>query len=507
MPIDVVMPQLGESVAEGTLTKWLVQAGDVVESGQAIATVSTDKADADVPAPQGGRIEGLVAKEGDTVRVGAPLAQLEPGAGAGEKKAAGAEKKQDSTPRIEIPKAESSGPIDVPPKSERAPHPDDRGRVTGASPSVRKAALESGVDIRTITGSGEHGRVTPEDVQKAAAQKSAPPTLPPSGGAPAPAPIPTAGGATFLPPIPNVGFGSFKVPAYVPKPGDQVVPFSRKRRITADHMVYSKNTAPQVVTVAEVDLHKVMKLREANKDRYKKEGLSLTVLAFVCLATVHALRKHPGVNARVVDGATVLLRDVNLGVAVDAPDGLVVPNLKHADELSLRGMARAIGDLATRARDGKLTADDFAASSFTVTNPGAKGNLFGGAIINQPNVGILRMGELKKRVVVVTDADGNDQIAIHPVMYLALSYDHRVIDGVLGNNFLWTVADLLARGEFEVLSTRNDEGRPRGGRPFLRLEHQPRGWCSAHSPFGSSAAFGGSLLPLPRFAVSARFLS
>jgi 2-oxoglutarate dehydrogenase E2 component (dihydrolipoamide succinyltransferase) len=216
-------------------------------------------------------------------------------------------------------------------------------------------------------------------------------------------------------------------------------------------MVYSKFTSPHVVTVAEVDLFKVMKIREEHKAAYKKEGLNLTMLAFVCMAAVRALRQFPGVNARVIEGATVQLRDVNLGVAVDAPDGLVVPNLKHADEMSLRGMARSIGDLATRARDGKLTADDFSGSSFTVTNPGIRGNLFGGAIISQPNVAILRMGEIKKRVVVLETDDG-DQIAIHPVMYMALSYDHRVIDGVLGNDFLWTVAETLRKGDFSPLS-------------------------------------------------------
>jgi 2-oxoglutarate dehydrogenase E2 component (dihydrolipoamide succinyltransferase) len=176
--------------------------------------------------------------------------------------------------------------------------------------------------------------------------------------------------------------------------------------------------------------------------------MGLTMLAFACVAVTRALRQFPNVNARVLDGATAIVKDINLGIAVDAPDGLVVPNIKHADELSLRGMARSIGELAVRARDGKLTADDFSGSTFSVTNPGAKGNLFGGAIISQPNVAILRLGELKKRVVVVEEG-GEDRIAIHPVMYIALTYDHRVVDGVLGNSFLWTVADELRRAEFE----------------------------------------------------------
>ena len=427
MSIDVVMPQLGESVVEGTITKWLVKEGDVVKAGQALASVATDKADSDLPAPAGGRVLKLVAAEGETLKVGAPLAKLEEGNFAAAP-AAKAVAERTPTPASGVAAAPS---------------------IPAASPSVRQLARDSGVDLSAVAGSGDRGRITSDDVRRAAA----PPSSQRAASAPppaAPAAVAPPGGATFSFPIPHVGFGAFKVPPYLPKPGDQVVPFTRKRRITADHMVYSKFTSPHVVTVAEIDLHKVMRLREQHKAAYKKEGLSLTVLAFVCMATVRALRQFPGVNARVIEGATVVLRDVNLGVAVDAPDGLVVPNLKHADELSLRGMARAIGDVATRARDGKLTADDFSSSSFTVTNPGIKGNLYGGAIISQPNVGILRMGEIKKRVVVVEE-NGEDRIVIHPVMYAALSYDHRVVDGVLGNDFLWTVADLLQKAEFEPL--------------------------------------------------------
>jgi 2-oxoglutarate dehydrogenase E2 component (dihydrolipoamide succinyltransferase) len=256
-------------------------------------------------------------------------------------------------------------------------------------------------------------------------------------------------GGGFVPPIPGVGFGAYKVPPYVARPGDEVVPFSRRRRITADHMVYSKVASPHVVTVAEVDLHATSKLRDEHKDRFKKAGVPLTFLAFICNATVRALREHPDVNARVLEGSYVRLRDVNLGVAVDTAGGLIVPSIKHADQLSLRGIAAQIDELATRARSGKITADDLAGTTFSVSNPGLKGNLFGAAIISQPNVGILRMGEIKKRPVVVT-RDGEDAIAIHPVMYMALSYDHRIIDGVLANSFLWRVADILTRAEFEV---------------------------------------------------------
>jgi 2-oxoglutarate dehydrogenase E2 component (dihydrolipoamide succinyltransferase) len=205
-----------------------------------------------------------------------------------------------------------------------------------------------------------------------------------------------------------------------------------------------------VVTVAEVDLHATSKLRDQHKDAFKKAGVPLTFLTFMCAATVKALREHPQVNARVLENSFVVLRDVNLGVAVDTPGGLIVPSIKHADQLSLRGIAAQIDDVATRARSGKITADDLANTTFSVSNPGLKGNLFGGAIISQPNVGILRMGEIKKRVVVVTSKDGEDSIAIHPVMFVAFSYDHRIIDGVLANSFLWRVADILSRAEFEI---------------------------------------------------------
>lgn len=445
MPLDVVVPPMGESVIEATLTKWLVKEGDTVASGQPVASVATDKADTEINSPGAGRVAKLIAAEGDTIRIGAVIAKLEEGA-------AGAA-------------AGPTGP--APTAAPAAPEPSnghDAGFVR-ATPSVRDLARQMDVDLKQVQATGDGGRITVDDVRRA----SAAPTPPPAGqrhpqipaalqAQPAPAaPPPVAqapataqagSGVTFLPPIPNVGFGSFKVPVYVQKPGDQVVPFSRKRRITADHMVYSKFASPQVVTVAEVDMHRVSVLRDQHKDRYKKEGIGLTMLAFACVAVTRALRQFPNVNARVLDGATAIVKDINLGIAVDAPDGLVVPNIKHADELSLRGMARSIGELAGRARDGKLTADDFSGSTFSVTNPGAKGNLFGGAIISQPNVAILRLGELKKRVVVVEEG-GEDRIAIHPVMYIALTYDHRVVDGVLGNSFLWTVADELKRAEFE----------------------------------------------------------
>ena len=408
--IDVTLPQLGESVSEGTVSKWLVNEGDLVKKDQPLLTVSTDKADAEVPAPANGRVMRRLVNENDVVPVKTVLCQI------------------DET-------ATSPDPVPVPAMSQPRPL---------ASPSTRKEALEQGVDLTAVQGTGDHGRITKDDVSRA---KSPEPVARPAQLA---AMINSSG--SFVPPIPGVGFGAYKVPAYVAKPGDQVIPFNRRRRITADHMVYSKVTSPHVVTVAEVDLHATSKLRDEHKDRFKKAGVPLTFLAFICAATVKALREHPEMNARVLDNSYVILRDVNLGVAVDTPAGLIVPSIKHADQLSLRGIAANIDEVAARARTGKITADDLANTTFTVSNPGQKGNLFGAAIISQPNVGILRMGEIKKRAVVVTlpGPAGEDAIAIHPVMYMALSYDHRIIDGVLANSFLWRVADILTRAELEV---------------------------------------------------------
>ena len=481
--VDVVMPQLGESVAEGTVTKWLVGPGDHVARQQPIVVVSTDKADSEVSSTVAGRVVKLLAAEGQTLATGMPLCTID-------ETATGQPTRQPAPSPVAAPPVSAPPPAAAPaPAPVAVPEPfvappqrgasappaalDAAGRPL-ASPSARKAALEAGVDLRAIAATGERGRITHEDVRNAAVSettalaKADVPALataqpPPAARAQAPAASPPpastpdttelaaliqAGGG-FVPPIPGVGFGAYKVPAYTPRPGDKVVPFTRRRRITADHMVYSKVTAPHVVTVAEVDLHATSRLRDENKDRLKKEGVSLTFLSFVCAAVIKSLRENPEVNSRILEGSYVVLKDINLGVAVDTPGGLIVPNIKQADQLSLLGIAAAIDGVASRARAGKVTADDLAGTTFTVSNPGMKGNLFGGAIISQPNVGILRMGEIKKRPVVVT-RDGEDTIAIHPVMFIALSYDHRIIDGVLANSFLWRVADILSRGQFEV---------------------------------------------------------
>ena len=448
--IDVQVPQLGESVTEGTITKWLVKEGDVVVKDQPIAEIATDKADSELPAPSGGRVTKLLAKEGDVVPVRTVICHID------ESVTAPAGPNEEAAPHPASPNIATKTAEPVPPSVEPA--------KPLAAPSTRRAALEQGVDLRDVRGSGEHGRITRDDVMRAVNEVPVRAEPAPAVRAPiepAPRPVSRGGdaaqlqqlinqGGGFVPPIPGVGFGAFKLPAYREKPGDKVVPFTRRRRITADHMVYSKLVSPHVVTVAECDLNAASRLREAHKDRYKKEGMSLTMLAFVTVAVARALRENPTMNARVLEDAYVIHKDVNIGVAVDSPDGLVVPVVRRADELGIRGIVRAIDDLASRARTGKITIDDLSGATFSVSNPGLKGNLFGGAIINQPNVGILRMGEIKKRVVVVEGPNKEDQMAIHPVMYMALSYDHRVVDGVAANSFLWRVREILERADFEV---------------------------------------------------------
>jgi 2-oxoglutarate dehydrogenase E2 component (dihydrolipoamide succinyltransferase) len=444
--IEVKMPQLGESVAEGTVTQWHVKVGDTVRREQPLLEVATDKADSVVPCPADGTVVAIVAKEGDIIPTGGLLCTLDESATA------------------------SAAPASAPAKPAAAPAPKPAATAaTGpalSTPSTRKLAREEGVDLASVQGTGERGKITREDVLRAS-----------SGATPVPAPLPSipgsppglvrpeydipvaptvaVGGAAadiasvMEAPVPGVGFRSYKLPAYQPAPGDEVVPFNRRRRITADHMVYSQHVSPHVVAVAEIDMNKVSKLRDQHKASFEKDRIPLTFLTFVAAATIKALREYPVLNARVLDDSYVKLRDINLGVAVDTPGGLLVASVKNADQLSMRGLSRNVDDLAKRARDGKITADDLRGTSFTISNPGRKGNLFGGAIISQPNVAILRIGEIKKRAVVVTE-DGEDRIAIHPVMYAALSYDHRIVDGVEANAFLWRISDVLQRGEIEI---------------------------------------------------------
>jgi 2-oxoglutarate dehydrogenase E2 component (dihydrolipoamide succinyltransferase) len=461
MAIDVTMPQMGESVVEGTITKWLVKEGDVVIEDQALVEISTDKVDTEIPSPGAGRIAKIVAAEGQTLPVGATLAVIEP---------AGAE-----TPaklKVVAPKAAPKpepAPVQVkpvpPPPPAPTPQPmqaagaglreaePDEGGPRRFSPVVLKIAAEEGIDLSHVPGTGIGGRVSKRDLQRyldslrKGGTPAAAASQPQTNGAAQSSARPAMTSAT--PPPAQSGPG-FKPPVYQPVEGDIVEPFTRRRKLIAEHMVYSKTHSPHVGTVAEVDVTNAMRLREKHKAEFaRREGFNLTFLPLAAAATIRALKEFPRMNASVVGDSVVTRRAINLGIAMDTDEGLLVPVIKAAEGMSVVGIARAIETLRRKVAEKKITADDFAGGSFTLSNPGREGNLYGFAIINQPQVGIVRMGEVKKRPVVV-EVDGADAIAIRTMMYLALSYDHRVVDGVLGNSFLYRAACILEEADFEL---------------------------------------------------------
>jgi len=331
------------------------------------------------------------------------------------------------------------------------PRGGDGAQPARFSPVVMKMAAEYGIDVGTIRGTGLGGRVTKRDIVNYL--ESAKQASPVPGAARDAAPPARRGGAAPAVAGAAPAVTSAVIPRqflYEPREGDQVEPFSRRRKLIAEHMVYSKTHSPHVGTVAEVDMTRAAQWRDKNKAAFQaRHGFGLTFLPLVAMAAVRALKEFPRMNAAVTGDSLVIRKDINLGIAVDTEEGLVVPVIKQADQKSLVGLAAQIDDFARRAADRKITADDLAGGSFTLTNPGREGNLFGIAIINQPQIGILRMGEIKKRPVVI-EVDGADAIAIHSIMYLTLSYDHRVVDGVLGNRFLYRVARLLEAADFEL---------------------------------------------------------
>jgi 2-oxoglutarate dehydrogenase E2 component (dihydrolipoamide succinyltransferase) len=431
MSIEVELPSLGESVFEGTVSRWLVSEGEWVEIDQPLVEVTTDKVDAEIPAPHAGVVESIFAAEGDVIEVGAVLARLDP----------------DGKPTTAPATAELAAvppPVAPPPAATSAPDSADSA-TPAATPVARRVAEEASIDLREVEGTGSAGRVTKEDVLR---HQTAPPTAPPIATPMAPPsvtpPSRVAPARTPTPPRSASQFG------YELQPGDRVIPMTPMRRIISEHMVFSKRTSPHVGTVAEVDLSRVVKLRNEHKRVFQESyGKPLTFLPFIVNATVRALREYPALNASVIDGAIVEKQDIHLGVATETEKGLVVPVVRHADRLSLAGTAMAIDDLATRARTKKLAADDLKGGTFTVSNPGRQGNLYGFAIINQPQVGILRMGEIAKRAVVRT-LDGEDAIVIRTMMYVALSYDHRAVDGAPANGFLYRIRELLEAGDFDL---------------------------------------------------------
>ena len=478
MNLEVTMPQMGESVVEGTVTKWLVREGDRVAEDQPLCEISTDKVDTEIPSPGAGVIAKLVANEGQTLPVGGLIALIEPERGGTARtptptaaRPAPLPPAPAATPRAAAAASAGAAPSPAAAGASareaplRQPRPSLQAGTAAAvaatmpapprrySPVVMRMAEEHGIDLSLVPGTGIGGRVSKRDIERyleALSQRGpAAATAQPDGAAlqpavvpapmrPAPAALPAAAGPIF------------RAPVYQPREGDQVEPFTRRRKLIAEHMVYSKTHSPHVGTVAEVDLTRLTALREAHKEGFQqREGFSLTLLPFAALATVKALREFARMNASVVGDAFVIRREINLGIAMDAEEGLVVPVIKSADTFTVVGLAREIERLRHKVQDKSLTADDLAGGSFTLSNPGREGNLYGFAIINQPQAGILRMGEVKKRAVVI-ELDGADAIAIRTMMYLALSYDHRVIDGVLGNRFLYRTARILEAADFEM---------------------------------------------------------
>ena len=448
MLIDVVMPQLGESVVEGVVVKWLVEVGELVAKDQPLLEISTDKVDAEIPSPSAGRVTQILVKAGETVPIQEVLAKIETEPAASLPAPEAAPKWDEETEGFPGHMARTSGPpIPAPPRVEPSapapPPPPTAGRIR-ITPVVARMASEHGLDLSKIPGTGIDGRVTRKDVEGYLASGGPPPAGPPKK-APAPSPsAPPVPSKAAPPRAPSVSPPASFAKATEAKPGeDQVVPWTPIRKRIAEHMVRSKHTSPHVHIFAEVDMHRVAGVRAKSK----MEGVTLTYLPFVIHAAAKALRETPIMNATVSGESTVLKKDIHIAVAVDTEKGLLVPVLRHADRMSLKEISAAMDDFGERAKSGKISPDELSGGTFSITNPGIKGNLFGTPIINQPQVGILRLGQIVKRPVVI-DVDGEDSIVIRPMMYLCCAYDHRVIDGVAGNGFLYRVREILEAGDF-----------------------------------------------------------
>ncbi len=440
--VDIIMPQMGESIAEGTLSKWLKKVGDEVKRDEPIFEISTDKVDAEIPAPAAGVIAEIIVKEGETVAVQTVVARLQTEKGAA---VPAAEPVSAPAPAAAAAAGTSGGP---PPKSESiaasapashqssapAPAPsrtngnsfEDRVR-TRSSPLVRKIAAEHGLDIAALQGSGIAGRVTKKDILGFI-----------ESGAPMPGRMASmhAPGGTGA----DVAHG----PMPEPWPGDTVEPMSKMRALISDHMVNSRRTSAHVTSFMEVDLTRVARIRSRKRAEFEAStGQKLTYLPFIIATVVKGLRTFPIMNSSVAGRNIIYRKPVNIGVAVALDWGLIVPVIKNAEDLSLGGITKSLNDLATRARAKKLSPEEVQDGTFTITNPGVFGSLMGAPIINQPQVAILGIGAIEKRPKVLTGADGEDTIAIRTCAYFSISFDHRIIDGAIADQFLAFVKKTL----------------------------------------------------------------
>jgi pyruvate dehydrogenase E2 component (dihydrolipoyllysine-residue acetyltransferase) len=419
MATPVVMPQMGESIAEGTIVRWIKKVGDTVDRDEPLFEISTDKVDAEIPSPAAGTLLDIAVKEGETVAVNSVVATIGAAGEAAAAKPAAVPAEAASAPVASTPppSGKSSQPApqaDGTPaaassasaRSENAGEPrrDDRPRRT--SPLVRRIAKEHGVDLDAINGSGIGGRVTKQDILGYLEHPSAPSTPPAAPAAFAEAPVGREG-------------------------GPDIVPMSVMRKKIAEHMVVSRRTSAHVYSVFEVNYSKVDEIRKARRADYEQHGVKLTFTSFIAKVAIDALGRHKVVNASIDGDNIVYKREVNLGVAVALENGLIVPVVKRANELNVLGLSRAIADVADRARAKKLNPDEVHGGTFTITNPGNFGAQFGLPIINQPQVAILGVGTIEKRVVVIDDA-----IGIRLMGYLTLGYDHRLIDGAVADQFM-----------------------------------------------------------------------
>ena len=447
MSTEVVMPQMGESIAEGTIVRWIKKVGDAVERDEPLFEISTDKVDAEIPSPVAGVITEIRAKEGETVPVNTVVAVIGAAGSVARPQPAAAQPAVPAAPPPpaaapasqgrQSPPVAASPPASGPSAAVPRPPATDHSLRSGngdtsvedvirqrSSPLVRKIAKEHHVDLGQIRGTGIAGRVTKDDILAFIAPSQ------PSPASASPAPSQPAPSAPAAWPAPGVAAGAGQA--------GKAVPMSIMRKKIAEHMVLSRRTSAHVHSVFEVNFSRVAQIREAKKAQYEQGGAKLTYLSFILKASVDALRAVPVVNAS-VDGDTIVYhKQVNVGIAVALDWGLIVPVIKNADEKNLLGLSRAVADLAARARSKQLKPDEVTGGTFTITNPGVFGALFGMPIINQPQVAILGIGNVEKRAIVIDDA-----IAIRPMAYLSIGYDHRIIDGAVADEFMSHVKHAL----------------------------------------------------------------
>ena len=423
--VDIIMPQMGESIAEGTLSKWLKKVGDEIKRDEPIFEISTDKVDAEIPAPAAGVLAEILVKEGETVAVQTVVARLETEKGAAV--SAPAASPTAPAPAAPAPQREAT-PASSPARQQPAPPTiaashsgngnsfEDRVR-TKSSPLVRKIAAEHGLNIASMQGTGIAGRVTKRDIVG----------FIDSGGARPGAPGVRAGG----------GGGAHALPMPEPWAGDVVEPMSKMRALISEHMVASRHTSAHVTSFIEIDFTRIARIRAKKRAEFEAAtGQKLTYMPFIIKAVAQGLREFPVMNSSVAGTNVIYRKQINIGIAVALEWGLIVPVIKHADDLSLSGITRALNDLAARARAKKLSPEEVQEGTFTITNPGVFGSLMGTPIINQPQVAILGVGAIEKRPKVLPGADGEDTIAIRTCAYFSISFDHRVIDGAIADQFL-----------------------------------------------------------------------